>query len=315
MPDKPGRQINVPKGSRLSEWDYRDFLNKSYEVLSRHAHYFAVGEGLDSLELAHLIPEVDETVLAVYLGINDAVCNKGLVSPFLIRHGHNAVFVFEPDVYSGGDDVPVGTVDAQEVLRGFEPPNETWDAEWTYVMIADVERTAASLWQENGYIDMIPAKLEDFTMLSSLEESKVCFYIDAGAFEHPVNKERKYLREARRRAEKTADEFGLPTGLEGEVDGLEPVVLDIGEKLYVVRLDSGPCEHAWSNLHEDNSEPAVVNENSAVSLDMVVGKPAVKHKYATFLRPPKGSSDLTTDWFYRGRQVMRAPLLSGLVKG
>lgn len=30
------------------------------------------------LELAHLIPEIPETI---YVGINDAVCNKGLVTP------------------------------------------------------------------------------------------------------------------------------------------------------------------------------------------------------------------------------------------
>lgn len=44
------------------------------------------GEDINNLELAHLYPPADETVLAVYTRINDAVCNKALVTPFLIRH-------------------------------------------------------------------------------------------------------------------------------------------------------------------------------------------------------------------------------------
>lgn len=309
------RKIQVPAGSKLSEQEYEAFLGESYLLMSKFPQYFAAGEDINSLELAHLIPGVAETTVAIYVGINDAVCNKGLVAPFLLRHGHNNVFVFDPEFFAGAEDVPTGTADARRILNGFEPPNQTWLSEWTYVMVEEPTRTFKSLWEEKGYIDMIPAKFEDFTMLSDAAVSKVCIYIDPEAFEHPVNEGRVYLQEARRRGDKIADEFKIPAGLEGEADGLVAVVLNRGEKLYVARRDFGPCVHAWSNLHPDNKELAVVNENSAVPLDLVIAKPAVKDKYAKELVPPRGSADMTCDWFYRGRQVVRAPLLEGLVKG
>lgn len=277
--------------------------------------YFASSENINSLELAHLIPSVPETVLAIYVGINDAVCNKGLVTPFLIRHGHNNVFVFDPEVYAGGDDVPAGTIDAQNVLSGFEPPNKTWNSSWTYVMIGDPTRSFESLWAEKGYIDMIPAKFEDFTMMGDPAKSNVCFYIDPKAFDHPVNADRDYLKPARLRGDKMVGEFEIPKGIEGETEGLVPVILNKGDKLYVATSDFGPCAHAWSNIHPANTELAVVNENSAIPLDLVIAKPSINEKYAKGLIPPGGSCDMTTDWFYRGQQVVRAPLLQGLVKG
>ena len=309
------RKFQVPEGSQLGEKDYEDFLEKAYLLMAKCPQYFAPGEDINCLELAHLIPTVPETLLAVYVGVNDAVCNKGLVTAFLPQHGHNNVFVFDPEVFSGGDDVPAETVDAKKILNGFEPPNDTWDRNWTYVMIEDTCRTFESLWQEKGYIDMIPAKFEDFTMLSDPAASKVCTFIDLRAFEHPVNKGRKYLKQARKLGEKTANEFEIPKGLEGEVEGLAPVVLNKGEKLYVATVGFGPCAHGWSNLHPDNRQLAVVNENSAVPLDLVIAKPAVKDKYVKGLIPARGSADMTTDWFYRGQLVVRTALLQGLVKG
>ena len=79
--------------------------------------------------------------------------------------------------------------------------------------------------------------------------------------------------------------------------------------------DWGPCAHCWSNVHADNEQWAVVNENSAVPLDLVIAKPPVDAKYGAGLVPPKGSADMTTDWFYRGNQAVREPLLVGLMKG
>ena len=263
----------------------------------------------------HLIPEIPETVLAIYVGINDAVCNKGLVTPFLVRHGHNNVFVFDPQVYAGGTAVPSGTIDAKKVLSGFEPPNATWDNNWTYVMIEDPNCAFTSLWKEKGYIDMIPAKFEDFTMVSDHAKSKVCTFIAPKAFEHPVNKSRLYLKAARDRGQKMADTFSVPKGLEGETSGLVPLVLNKGEKLYVATTDFGPCAHAWSNIHPDNAELAVINENSAVPLDLLIAKPSMNSKYAKDLVPPKGSADMTTDWFYRGTKIVCQPLLQGLFKG
>ncbi len=309
------REIRVPEGSPLCGGDYRDFLQQAYELMAGCGQYFAPEEDINVLELAHLIPAIPETVLAIYLGINDAVCNKGLVSPFLLRHGHNNVFVFDPQDYAGGDDVPSGTVDAQKILNGFEPPNETWKGEWTYVMIEDPARSFQSLWKEKGYIDMIPAKFEDFTALTNAGESMVCTWIDPTAFEHPVNKGRRYLADAKKRGAALCGQFGIPKGFEGETEGLMPVVLNKGEKLYVARPDFGPCAHAWSNIHPENSNWAVVNENSAIPLDLVIAKPPVDAKYARGLVPARGSADMTTDWFYRGTQVMRTPLLAGTVKG
>ena len=151
MKEELKRKIRLPKGSNLSEQDYKDFLKEAYRLIARHPQYFASGEDINSLELAHLIPTVPETILAIYVGINDAVCNKGLVCPFLLRHAHNSVFVFDAQVFGGGDDVPAGTIDAQKAIKGFEPPNDTWDRNWTYVMIQEPSRTFESLWNEKGY--------------------------------------------------------------------------------------------------------------------------------------------------------------------
>ena len=112
-----------------------------------------------------------------------------------------------------------------------------------------------------------------------------------------------------------AGEFKIPKRLQGETDGLVPVVSNKGEKLYVARPDFGPCAHCWSNLHPDNKSYAVVNENSAVPLDLVIAKPPVDKKYTKGLIPAKGSADMTTDWFYRGQQIARTPILQGLFKG
>ena len=315
MEKRISRNIEVPEGSTLSVSDYEGFLQTAAELLGRFPQYFATGEDINSIELAHLTPSVPETMIAIYVGINDAVCNKGLVTPFLVNHAHNNIFVFDPEVFPGGDAVPSGTVDMPKVLKGFEPPNETWDTNWTYVAIADPARATESLWRENGYIDMIPAKFEDFTMLSDARKSSVCIYIDPKAFDHPVNKIRDYLTDARRRGDKHAPEFTIPEKIAADAEGLAPVILNMGEKLYVANGDSSPCAHAWSNLHPDNEEYAVVNENSAVPLEMVVRKPRVNPTYAESLRPALGSADMTTDCFLRGHGAYRKPLLVGTVKG
>lgn len=309
------RDITLPKDVSLTKSDYIAFLQTAFSLMMQFPVYIAYGEDINSLELAHIIPPVPETVIAIYVGINDAICNKALVAPFLVRHAHKNVFVFDPNDFSGGTSVPPGTIDARTIINGFEPPNATWQPEWTYVMIEDPARTPQSLWHERGYIDMIPAKFEDFTMLSDLEKSRICFFVDPKAFEHPVNSARGYLKEARKRGEEHAHEYTIPKGLEGETDGLAPVILNRGEKLYIATPDFSPCAHAWSNMHPSNENYAVVNENSAVPLDLVVTKPPVNPKYGKGLIPARGSADMTTDWFYRGKQVVRKPLLEGLVKG
>ena len=309
------RKIVVPELSTLKEQDYKDFLQEAYRLMAQCPLYFAPSEDINSIELSHLLPSVPETLIAIYVALNDSTCNKALVSPFLIRHGHNNVFALDPEIYPGGSDVPTGTTDVKEILNDFETPNETWKQEWTYVMIGDPVRTAVSLWQEKGYIDMIAAKFEDFTMLSDPNKSKVCTFIDPKAFDHPVNKSRDYLKKARKLGEKMVSEFEIPKGMEGEVDGLVPVILQQGEKLWVATTYFGPCDHAWSNIHPDNDGLALVNENSAVPQDLIIAKPTVDPKYAQFVIPAKGSADMTTDWFNRGIEVFRKPLLLGHLKG
>lgn len=306
------RKLVIPQQSTMTESQYWQFLSDAFELLKGTGQYLSPDEDVNSLELAHLLPEVPETALAIYVGINDAVCNKGLVAPLLLQHGHNNVFAFDPQVCT---NVPSGTIDAKMLLSGFCPPNETWDSEWTYVMIEDPARSFESLWQEKGYIDMIPAKFEDFTMLSSHTQSRLCVFISPKAFEHPVNRARPYLETARRRGEETSEQFQVPEKIKDEFDGLVPVVLHQGEKLYVATTDFGPCAHGWTNLHPDNRQLAVVNENSAVPLDLVIAKPPVNPEYAKTLSPPRGSADMTTDWFKRGRRIMRKPLLAGLFEG
>jgi hypothetical protein len=309
------RKFDIPENSDLSVEEYSTFLKDAYSLLSQFPQYLAEDEDINSLELAHLIPAVKETVLAVYLGINDAVCNKGLVTALLPRHGHNNVFVFDRQFYSGGKDVPSGTVDACSILAGFQPPDESWNPDWLYVMIEDPARTYQSLWKEDGYIDMIPAKFEDFTVLTESSQSRLCVFVDEKAFDHPVNKNRAYLKAARRRGQREAGDFTIPDKIADEPEGLVPVILEKGEKLYIATTDFGPCEHMWTNIHPENRQLAVVNENSAVPLDLVIEKPAVKSRYAKGLIPPKGSADMTTDWFYRGSQIYRKPLVKGLFAG
>ena len=309
------RNIVVPQASTMKPEEYRQFLTTAYGHLKRMPHYLTTGEDINVLELAHLVPDVPETVIAIYLGINDAVCNKGLVSPFLIRHGHHTVFAFDPSVWAGGKDVPPGTIAASGVLNDFEPPNATWPREWTYVMIQHSQRTVESLWGERGYIDTIPAKFEDFTMLSDPQRSRLCVFVDEGVFSHPVNAARAYLKSARDRGQQQASSFIIPAGLEGETRGLVPLILNRGEKLYIARPDFGAAEHCWSNLHPESEELAVVNENSAVPLNLVINKPSVSGKYAAGLVPVAGSADMTTDWFFRGLRVSRAPILQGAIKG
>ena len=112
-----------------------------------------------------------------------------------------------------------------------------------------------------------------------------------------------------------ASEFSIPIKLEGETDGLAPVVLEQGEKLFVARADFHPCDHCWSNLHRDNKELAVVNENSAVPLNLVIAKPPVDDHYRRRLIPPAGSADFTTDWFLRGTELLRTPIKPGHIGG
>ncbi|MHB9071825.1 MAG: hypothetical protein ACYC54_15805 [Sedimentisphaerales bacterium] len=309
------RNINVLDRCSLTAEEYQEFFAEAFSLMAQTPQYLTADEDINSLELAHLIPEIPETVIAVYVGINDAVCNKGLVTTLLPQHGHNNVFVFDNQIYSGGNDVPSGTIDAKKVLNGFEPPNNTWNKNWTYVMIADPARKFQSLWQEKGYIDMIPAKFEDFTMLSDFNKSKVCIFVSPKCFEHPVNKSRQYLKQARQLGEKLIGEFKIPQEISDEFNGLVPVVLKKGEKLYVATTDFSPCAHGWCSIHPDNTEMAVINENSAIPLDLVIAKPPITPKYSKGLIPPKGSADMTTDWFYRGTKIVRQPLLQGLFKG
>jgi len=213
------REIKIPAGSKLTIPYYEKFLKNSAKILSEFPQYFAASEDINSLEIAHLLPEVDETVIAIYIGINDAVCNKGLVTPFLPRHGHNNVFVYDPQVYAGGGNVPAGTVDARNILNGFSPPNETWSNKWTYVMIKDPARNVESLWLEKGYIDTIPAKFEDFTMLTDSSVSMACIFVDPKAFEHPVNISREYLKMARDKGQKKWNEFAVPEKIKDEIPG------------------------------------------------------------------------------------------------
>lgn len=95
MSTEQSHAIIIPEKSTLTEREYRDFLEMSWRLMSALPNYLAPDEGLESVELSHTIPAVPETVIAIYVGINDAVCNKGLVTRFLVRHGHNNVFAFD----------------------------------------------------------------------------------------------------------------------------------------------------------------------------------------------------------------------------
>jgi len=100
-----------------------------------------------------------------------------------------------------------------------------------------------------------------------------------------------------------------------ESSNIFPCISIVESLVCTATTDFGPCAHGWTNIHPDNKHLAVVNENSAVPLDLVIAKPQVNPKYAKGLIPPKGSADMTTDWFKRGQMIMRMPLLEGLFKG
>lgn len=74
------RKLSIPTRAKLSNEQYVDFLESSYELMKSCGLYFAPNEDINSIELAHLIPEVPESAIAIYVGINDACCNKGLVT-------------------------------------------------------------------------------------------------------------------------------------------------------------------------------------------------------------------------------------------
>lgn len=118
--------LAIPELSSLSNDNYLSFLENSLFLLKKHPQYLSENEAIEVLELAHLIPQVPETILSIYIGVNDAVCNKGLVTPFLPRHAHNNVFVYDPNVYAGQNDIPSGTIDAKAIINGFVPPNKSW---------------------------------------------------------------------------------------------------------------------------------------------------------------------------------------------
>jgi len=321
MPEPiPTREITIPEWSTLTVAEYQKFLRDAYFAMAKRG-FFAPSEGIDSLELAHLLPSIPETVIAIYVAINDAVCEKGLVTPVLTNHGHNNVYAFDPAIFRGMDNVPAGTIDAKAVLKEFEPPNNSWNPNWTYVMVKDPTKTAMEgLWQTKGYIDMVVAKREDFEMLSHPNRSSVCIFVDEVAFQHPVNKSREYLADARRRGEQACQEYPLPKGMEGEFDGLVPVVLWQRERLYIATTDFRPCAHGWIE-HPDNSEHAVVKEVSAVPY---IAKPPLdpqryrqlfpESKYDNLI-PASGSADMTTDWFLRGQEACRRVLLESRFKG
>ena len=307
------RKIDVPVGSTVSEKLYRKFLKRTYSMMREHG---CIGpkENEDALELAHLIPSVPETVLAIHIGINDSVCTKSLVSRFLPRHAHHTIFAFDPERFSGRGSVPAGMQDIRVVLKGFEPPNKSWSPEWTYVYITDTDRTPQSLWKERGYIDLIPGKHEDFQLATDNVKIPVCFFVDKRALEHPVNQQRTYLKRALRDGERQRDDFKAPFGLEDSVVGLVPVILKRGERLYIASTNHIPCDHAWTALrHNDRETLPLVYESSAVPTELIYNRPARHVRYAARLSPPCGSSDLTTDIFFN--DVYRRPILRGSIKG
>ena len=62
------RKISIPNGSAMKAKQYEGFVYKAYDLLSGESLYFAAGgEDVNSLELAHLIPEAEETKSATTL--------------------------------------------------------------------------------------------------------------------------------------------------------------------------------------------------------------------------------------------------------
>ncbi|MFA5105150.1 MAG: hypothetical protein WC527_08250 [Candidatus Margulisiibacteriota bacterium] len=308
----PTRRIEVPAGSTVTKHEYRQFLIDAYCAMAQF-RVFAPSQGVDALELAHLIPRVHETMIAIYVGINKDVCHKGFVSPALVRHGHNNVYAFDPQVFSGKENVPDGTIDASAVLNGFEPPNKSWPKDWTYVMIKDPKRTMQSLWKQKGFISMVIGKHEDF----QVKDGEACIFVDRDAFDHPMNKERAYLHGARQRGDKNLKHFVIPKGMEGEFDGLDPIILFPGERLLIASPILGrPCAHGWveNPMHKDDGTHAYVEEFSSTPKIVF----PVSRKYAQLVKaltPAAGSADMTTDWFFQGLKVFRMALLAGIVEG
>ena len=74
------REITIPVDSRMTVDQYRTFLVDAHKTMSTFG-VFAPSEGVNTLELAHLVPSIPESSLAIFVGINDAICRKVLLPP------------------------------------------------------------------------------------------------------------------------------------------------------------------------------------------------------------------------------------------
>ncbi len=61
------RKINVFDRCSLNAKDYQEFLAKAFGLMAQVPQYLTPDDDINVLELAHLIPEIPEKVLAIYV--------------------------------------------------------------------------------------------------------------------------------------------------------------------------------------------------------------------------------------------------------
>lgn len=284
------RRITIPVESTLTAGAYERFLVASAKAMQATG-LMPLSQGIKELELAHLIPRYADSVLAAYVWRNTPWAEKLLRAEALVVHSHNNVLVLEK-----GAKIPEGCVDARKMINGFRPPTKEWKNEWIYAIILE-GTPLKELFKTPGFIDIIPAKTEQFTMLSETG-ARVLLWVAESTLDNRANDNKSILK-ARRRGEVLTNRSCASPTLEGKED-LVPVVLLRGERL---TIPPGSL-HGWEEI---DGAPGIVMEISMAA--PIPGKP----KSSGLLVP--GSADLTTDVFVLHKLVFREPLLESIERG
>lgn len=259
----------------------------------------------DEIAVAHLVPKEPRTVLGVHVGMNGTICQKLLDVDVLIRHQHKDVYVFREGII---DDLE-GTVDPRQIINGFEAPEGLQNG-YDFRMIVDATKvTPRDLQEFDGYLGTVPAKGEDFVMLSRPELCRGVILAPRSVVQHPGNNGRRYLQRAMTDGDSILRRYcDVPDSLGCELEGLTPFALGYRERLFIppdtphfgIRAEG--CKGRL--LLEEVSAPP----NSILTID---GKTI----------HVKGSADLTTDAFaimLSGRTdltVYRPPVIDAGIKG
>jgi len=320
------REIVIPNQSDLRVRDFRHFMIESVEAM-HESRAMPKAHGINDLELALLVPQNPDSLLAAYVWRNTPWATKLLRAPVLLVHAHTNVVVLEE-----GAQIPEGCVDARTLINGFSPPTDKWPENWTYALHIG-ENPIQELFAADGFLDVIPAKREEFKVLTPNNEGRVLMWVEERTFQDPDNRI-DYMAAARNRGEKAASKTSNSPTLKG-YNELVPVLLRLAETLTI----PPGHRHAWEETDRIDLEGAVrrtlryrgeqeqirtvkgQNESNwnFLTLAVVIQETSLSERIrgkpeGTGLAVP-GSADMTTDVFVLADQVYRAPLLYSVKMG